>query len=94
MVKYIDWDTKKNEQLKVERRVSFEEVIEAVFGYGLLDIIEHSNKKKYENQKIFIVELHEYVYMVPYVEDEEKIFLKTVFPSRKHTKKYLEKGAI
>ena len=93
-VKYIDWDPQKNEQLKNERGVSFEEVIEAIFGDGLIIILEHPNKKKYGNQKIFIVELHEYAYLLPYVEDAEKIFLKTVFPSRKHTKIYIEKGNI
>lgn len=93
-MKYIDWDTAKNEQLKKERGVSFEEVLDAIFGNGLITILEHPNKKKYGNQNIFIVELHEYVYLLPYVEDEEKLFLKTVFPSRKHTKMYLEKGDI
>ncbi len=93
-MKYIDWDPAKNEQLKKERGVSFEEVLDAIFGNGLITILEHPNKKKYGNQNIFIVELHEYVYLLPYVEDEEKLFLKTVFPSRKHTKMYLEKGDI
>jgi hypothetical protein len=56
---------------------------------GLLDILEHPNKKKYPNQRVFVVEVNEYVYLVPFVEDAEKIFLKTIIPSREATKKYL-----
>jgi hypothetical protein len=54
-----------------------------------LDIIEHPNKAKYPDQKIFIVEVDEYVYLVPFIEDDKLIFLKTIIPSRKMTKKYL-----
>ncbi len=56
---------------------------------SLLDTIEHPNKKKYQNQRIFIVEINDYAYLVPFVEDERIIFLKTIIPSRKMTKKYL-----
>jgi len=55
----------------------------------LLDVIKHPNKDKYPNQKIFIVEINDYAYMIPYVESEEEVFLKTIIPSRKATKKYL-----
>jgi hypothetical protein len=54
-----------------------------------LDIIEHPDKTKYPNQKIFIVQVEEYIYLVPFVEDEQIIFLKTIIPSRKMTRKYL-----
>ncbi len=57
---------------------------------GLLDVIEHPSKSKYHNQNIFIVNIDEYVFLVPFVEDDEVIFLKTIVPSRKMTKKYLE----
>ncbi|MFA5804385.1 MAG: hypothetical protein WC879_07055 [Melioribacteraceae bacterium] len=57
----------------------------------LLEIVEHSNKQKYPNQKMFIVEVRDYAYIVPFVEDEEKYFLKTIYPSREATKKYLNK---
>lgn len=65
-----------------------------ILGEGLLDILDHPNRKKYAHQKIYIVEISEYVYFIPSVEDEEKIFLKTIIPSRKYTKKYIEKGGI
>lgn len=89
-MKYFDWETLKNEQLIKERGISFEEVLIAIEGGYLLDIVEHPNKAKYPNQKIFIVRIEDYAYLVPFVEDEEKIFLKTIVPSRKATKKYIK----
>ncbi len=90
-MKYIDWDKEKNELLKRSREVSFEEVVLAINGKGLLDIIENPNQKRYPEQKIFIVNIGNYAYLVPFVEDESKYFLKTIIPSRKMTKKYLIK---
>lgn len=87
-MKYFDWDPEKNEWLIQERDVSFEEVLIAIDEGYLLDIVEHPNKNTYPNQKVFIVQIEEYAYLVPFVEDEEKIFLKTIIPSRKATKKY------
>lgn len=89
VVKYIDWNKEKNEQLKQEREISFEDILIAIEEGNLLDIVEHSNKNQYPNQKIFIVAINDYGYLVPFVEDEEKIFLKTIIPSRKATKKYI-----
>lgn len=91
-MKYFDWDKKKNEKIKGERNISFDEILIAIQTQKLLDTIEHPNKSKFANQKIFVVKINNYVYMVPYVEDEEKYFLKTIFPSRKMTKKYLKGG--
>jgi uncharacterized DUF497 family protein len=88
-VKYIDWDEGKNKILKNERGVSFEEVIIAINEGRLITILEHKNKKKYSNQKILVVNIDNYAYLVPFVEDEEKVFLKTIIPSRKATKKYI-----
>ena len=90
-MKYVEWDSKKNEQLKREREISFEEAVIAIEGGNLLDVIRHPNKKKYPNQKLFIVNIHEYAYLIPFIEDEEKYFFKTMFPSRKMTKKYIIK---
>ena len=90
-MKYFDWDTQKNEWLAQERGIGFEEVLVAIESGYLLDIIEHASKAKYPNQKVFIVHIEEYAYLVPFVEDEEKIFLKTIIPSRKATKKYITK---
>lgn len=90
-MKYIDWDETKNQKLKEEREISFEEVLIAVEDNQVLDIVEHLNKKRYPNQKIMVVNINHYAYLVPYVEDEEKIFLKTIIPSRKATQKYIIK---
>jgi uncharacterized DUF497 family protein len=89
MMKYFDWDYDKNQSLKIERNVSFEEIELAIEDQKILDIVEHHNKTKYENQRVLIIEIDEYAYLVPFVEDEQKIFLKTIIPSRKATKKYL-----
>lgn len=91
-MKYFDWDEKKNSLLKELREVSFEDVQIAIEGGRVLDEIDHPNKKRYPNQRILVVEIENYAYYVPYVEDEEKIFLKTIFPSRRATKKYLYGG--
>jgi len=88
---YFDWDNEKNEKLKSERGVGFEDVLSAIEAGNLLDILENSNKVKYPNQKVFVVQIEDYVFIVPFVEDEEKVFLKTIIPSRKATKKYLIK---
>jgi len=89
-MKYFDWDPGKNVRLKKERGVSFEEVLIAVEEGDILDIIEHPNKGRYPNQRVFVIRLYEYAYLVPFVEDDEKIFLKTIVPSRKATKKYIQ----
>ncbi len=88
-MKYYDWDAEKNEELKQEREISFEEVLVALEDNQLLDTIEHPNKSRYPNQKIFIINIRQYAYLVPFVEDEKKIFLKTIIPSRKATKVYI-----
>lgn len=90
-MKYFDWNREKNELLKSERGISFEEVVDAIVEGRVLGKEDHSNKKKYPNQEIYILEIGGYAYLVPFVEDEEKVFLKTIIPSRKATKKYLVK---
>ena len=92
LVKYFDWDKEKNEKLKQERGVSFEEVLSVVEIKEDIEVIDHPNQKRYPNQKIFIVIIDDYAYMVPFVENKEKYFLKTIIPSRKMTKKYVKKG--
>lgn len=88
-MKYYQWNIEKNEELKAERDVVFENVVLSIMHGALLDIVEHPNKKNYPNQKIFIVNINNYAYLVPFVEEEKTIFLKTIIPSRKMTKKYL-----
>ena len=88
--KSIRYSLEKNELLKEQRNISFEDVILALESGNLLDDIEHPNKEKYPNQNIFIIliEIKDYVYLVPYVEDDTSIFLKTIIPSRQMNKKY------
>ena len=69
--------------------MSFEEIEMAIEQGNLLDIVAHPNRTKYPNQKIFVVRLLDYVYLVPFVEDQSSFFLKTIIPSRKATKQYL-----
>lgn len=88
-MKIVRWNEEKNTLLKSERDVSFEEVLVAIDEDGLLDIVEHSNKGRYPNQRFLVVVIDRYVYLVPFVETEEEIFLKIIIPSRKATKQYL-----
>ena len=87
-MKYYDWNNEKNALLKKSRGVSFEQVILAIASGDLIDRLKHPNPEKYPNQRVFLVKIEEYIYSVPYVEDDEKIFLKTIIPNRKETKKY------
>lgn len=90
-MKYFAWDEDKNNLLKETRNISFEEIVLSLSNNKLLEVIEHPNKQKYPNQRMFIVEVRDYAYIVPFIEDEEKYFLKTIYPSREATKKYLNK---
>lgn len=88
-MKTFDWEAEKNEWLKATRGVGFEEILYCLSHDGLLDTIEHPNSMKYPGQRVFIVEVEGYACLVPFVEDDETIFLKTIIPSRKMTKVYL-----
>jgi len=88
-VKYFDWSQIKNSSLKSERSIGFEDIQSAIEEGKILADIDHPQASRYPNQKVFIVDFGNYAYIVPYVEDSEKIFLKTIYPSRKMTKKYL-----
>ena len=88
-MKYYDWNDEKNELLKKLRGVSFEQVVLAIVSGDLINRMKHPNPEKYPNQRVFLVKIEDYVYSVPYVEDDEKMFLKTIIPNSKATKKYL-----
>jgi hypothetical protein len=88
-MKYFNWDPEKNEWLKGQRNLSFEVAIWWIENGGLLDLIEHPNKDRYPNQKVYIVNIDGYVHWVPFVESEIEVFLKTIIPSRKATRDYL-----
>lgn len=89
-MKYFSWDQDKNELLKAERQVSFADIVLYIEMGFLLDILEHPNQEKYKGQRIFVVNIDDYVYLVPFVENDDEVFLKTIIPSRKATKKYLK----
>jgi len=88
-MKYFSWNDEKNESLRRERGVSFEEAVFHIERGDLLDILEHSNQERYPGQKIFVVNINGYAFLVPFVESETEVFLKTVIPSRKATDTYL-----
>lgn len=91
-MKPFRWNPQKGKALAVERGVSFEAVTVAVEAGGLLDVLEHPNKSRYPNQRIMVVAFDGYAYLVPYVEEADHFFLKTIIPSRKATRDYLKQG--
>lgn len=92
VVKTYRWNEKKNEQLKQSRGISFEDVVLSIESGGLLDVLAHPNPGRYQNQKVFVVAVVEYVYLVPHVEEYDHVFLKTIIPSRKATRDYGRRG--
>ena len=91
-MKPFRWNHEKNEWLKAERNISFEEIVLAIETDGLLDIVVHSNLNKYPRQWMFVVAVERYAYLVPFVEEADHYFLKTVIPSRKATRDNLKGG--
>ncbi|MEN8218048.1 MAG: toxin [Pseudomonadota bacterium] len=88
-MKNYNWNSDKNHKLKTERQIYFEEIVFHIEHGDEVDIYEHPNQKRYKGQKISVVIVEDYAYLVPFVESETEIFLKTIIPSRKATKKYL-----
>lgn len=88
-MKYFAWDTQKNEKLKAERGISFEEIVFHIERGDVLDILEHPNQDRYGGQRVFVVDVQNYAYLVPFEETENEVLLKTIIPSRKATKRYL-----
>ena len=91
-MKPIRWNADKSLSLKSERGVSFEEVLSAISQGGLLRVMDHPNRAKYGHQKMLVVRICDYAYLVPYVENEQEIFLKSIMPSRKATRDFLSGG--
>lgn len=90
-MKKINWNAEKNQVLMSERGISFEDVLFAMQFGGLLDDLVHPNRDKYPNQRMMVVCIDDYAWLVPYIETDYEIFLKTVIPSRKATNQYLRK---
>ena len=91
-MKPFRWGAKKNDQLVLERGISFEQMVVAIEAGGLLDILAHPNPSKYPSQRVLVVACDGYAYLVPFVEEDDHFFLKTVIPSRKATRDYLKQG--
>jgi len=89
----VKYNEEKNLLLKETRGICFEDVVEAIEKGNILDNLRHKDKKRYPNQQILVIKIKNYAWAVPYVIDKRKevIFLKTVYPSRVLTKKYLRK---
>lgn len=82
--KRIEWNLEKNRILKDNRETCFEDIVKIIDKNEVLDVIPHFNQEKYPNQKLMIVSINGYIHYVPFVEDNEKYFLKSIIPSRKH----------
>lgn len=89
-MKYFSWSRKKNDLLGSERGISFEDVVLYIEMGFLLDVLEPPNPEEFAGQKIFVVQIDDYVYLVPFLENDREIFTKTIIPSRKATKQYLK----
>lgn len=87
-MEHFSWNYDKNIKLKKERDVRFGDVIFKINSGEILDIIDNPNKGKYPNRQVFILKINEYIYYVPFVEDENEVFLKTIIPIRKLMKEY------
>jgi hypothetical protein len=88
-VKILNWNEEKNSKLELIRNISFEDVEEAILNGNFFRIEIHPDQEKYPNQKKLFIEIANYIYVVPFVESSDEIFFKTIYPSRKETKKFL-----
>jgi hypothetical protein len=89
-VKYFSWALTKNRALRAARGISFEEIVYHIERGDVLDILENPNQQRYAGQRVFVVNVQGYAYLVPFVESDAEVFLKTIIPSRKATKRYLK----
>ena len=87
-MKFFNWNEGKNEWLKENRNIGFEDIVILISEGNLIEVIGNPGNK-YANQFIFVVNFENYIYLVPFVTHEDETFLKTIIPSRKMTKKYL-----
>ena len=85
----FDWSDEKNEILDRTRGVCFEDVVVCIQNGGVLDVVRHPNRERYPRQKMIVLNMEGYVWLVPYVKEDGVRFLKTIIPSRKATKEYL-----
>lgn len=88
-MKTYSWNSEKNELLIAERGISFEDIVVSIHLGNEVDVFDHPNQDRYPGQKISVVLVEDYAYLVPYVENDDELFLKTIIPSRKATKQYV-----
>ena len=86
---FYRWNHEKNRKLKQERGICFEQVVMHIERGDLLDVLKHPNQGRYPNQQLLVIEINNYAFLVPFVENENGRFLKTIIPSRKATRDYL-----
>ncbi|MCA9919944.1 MAG: hypothetical protein KC445_18435 [Anaerolineales bacterium] len=89
-----DWNSDKNEWLKINRHISFEQIIFHIGQGDVWRLADHPNQEKYPGQQIYFIVVNDYVYLVPHIVSAEIIFLKTIIPSRKATKQYLQERGL
>jgi len=89
--KIYNWNADKNQMLVQERGISFERIVFEISMGNEVAVVMHPNQDKYPGQMISVVEVDDYVYLVPFVETESEIFLKTIIPSRKATRQFRSK---
>lgn len=87
-MKPLVWNAEKNESLKAARGISFEDVVFHIQAGDILDTFDHPNQERYPGQQVHAIAIEEYVYLVPFVETENEVFLKTIIPSRRATRRY------
>ena len=87
----FSWNEDKNDLLKRHRKISFEEIVLSIESQKIVDVMEYPNQEKYRGQIFILVEKENYIYVVPaYISDSgEECHLKTIYPSRKYTEKFL-----
>ena len=90
-MKKINWNKEKNKKLIEDRKISFEEIVNYIYNGNIIDRVDHPNQVKYPGQEIYIIKHKGYFYIVPFVENSDEYFLKTIIPSRKKKKEYLKK---
>ena len=90
MKKCFAWDGEKNTQLKEQRGITFEDVVFYIHNGALLFVMDHPNQEEYSHQRMIVIEIEGYIYLVPFVENKEEYFLKTIIPSRKATREFLK----
>ena len=87
-MKKINWNNEKDKKLREERGIGFDDIVIIIIEKRYVEIIENSSRN-FQNQKMYVIDFHNYIYLVPFVETENEIFLKTIIPNRKATKFYL-----